>query len=186
MNATQNGGSGRLIFGSILVVLGVLLLLVQVLDVDIFVWTWPFFVIVPGLVMLSIAVSRTSAHPLAIPGSIVTSTGLLLFFQQASDLFATWSYAWALIAPTSVGLGIWLMGRLDDDSARQRDGIHLMEIGLALFAAGFVFFEMVLNLSGLLDRTATAALGGVLLIAGGALLILWSVNRNRGGTGSRV
>ncbi len=183
MSATPNTGVGRLIVGLVLVVLGGLLLFGQVLDFDIFAWTWPLFVIVPGLVMLSIAVSSPTAHPLAIPGSIVTSVGLLLFFQQASDLFATWSYAWALVAPTSVGLGIWLMGRLDQDADRQRDGIHLMEIGLALFVAGFVFFEMILNLSGLLDRTATAATGGLLLIGGGALLMLRSVNRMRGNTG---
>jgi len=41
-----------------------------------------------------------------IPGSIITIAGLVLAVQNTFDLFATWAYAWALVAPGGVGLGI--------------------------------------------------------------------------------
>ncbi len=185
MDSPSFTGVGRLIVGLLLVVLGVLLLLGRVTDIDIFSMAWPFFIILPGLVMLLVAVSGGArAHPLAIPGSIVTAVGLLLFVQQAFDLYASWAYAWALIAPTAVGFGIWLNGRLERDDKRRMDGIHLIEIGAILFGVGFVFFEMFLNLNGMVTDTVGAILGGVLLIAGGGLLIFWSYNRTRGGANS--
>lgn len=46
-----------------------------------------------------------SAAGLTIPGSIITTIGLLLLYQETFDHFESWAYAWALI-PTAVGVGI--------------------------------------------------------------------------------
>lgn len=183
MSATPYRGTGRLAVGLILVLLGLFLLLDRVLNVDVMSMAWPFFIIVPGLVMLAVAISSERTHGLAVPGSIVTTTGLLLLFQQTFDLFASWAYAWALIAPTAVGFGIWLTARLEGNEQNESRGTRLMQLGGILFAAGFIFFELFLDLSGLVTHTGAALTGGFLLIAGGAVLIYWSYNRGRNGTG---
>jgi hypothetical protein len=38
-------------------------------------------------------------------GSTVTMVGRTLFFQNTVDYFRSWVYAWALVFPTSVGVG---------------------------------------------------------------------------------
>ena len=42
---------------------------------------------------------------LAIPGYALIATGLLLFSTGLTNLWASWAYAWTLVAPASVGLG---------------------------------------------------------------------------------
>ena len=186
MNTTSFNGVGRLIVGLVLVIVGAFLL-TGVLDADVMSVTWPFIIIIPGLAMLMIAAAGgESTHPLAIPGSITTAVGLILLVQEMFDLYSSWSYAWALVAPTSVGAGIWLIGRLERDQKQLTDGIRLMEIGAALFAAGFVFFELVLNLNGLVNYDAGMLLGGLSLVVGGSLIVFWSLNRRQGDGGSRA
>lgn len=185
METTPIRGVWRLALGMILVVLGVLLLLDRALDVDVFSLSWPIFIILPGIVMLVAAITNQRGRGLAIPGSIVTATGLLLLAQQAFDLYASWAYAWALIAPTAVGFGLWLWGRLDSDDGRAKTGAVLMQIGLILFAAGFIFFELILNLNDFSSHAFAEVAGAALLIAGGFLLIYWGFGRTRGRTGAR-
>ncbi len=185
MSTTSVGGAGRLVIGLLLVVVGGFLLLNQVFNIDLFSIAWPLFVIVPGVVMLAVAVSGGKhTHPLAIPGSIVTAVGLILFVQQLFDVYASWAYAWALVTPTAVGFGIWLSALLEGNQKGRTSGIHVMEIGAILFAAGFVFFELILNLNGMVNQTTAAIVGGLMLIAGGGILIGWSLTRSRGGTGA--
>ncbi len=184
MNTSSFSGVGRLIVGVFLVMVGAFML-TGVFDVDVISFTWPFFIIAPGLAMLMMAAGGGKhAHPLAIPGSMVTMVGLILLVQETFDVYSSWSYAWALVAPASVGIGIWLIGRLEGDERQLADGAHLMEIGAALFAAGFVFFELVLDLNGLANYDAGMLLGGLSLVVGGSLIVFWSLTRrqNDGGT----
>ncbi len=185
MSTTSVSGVGRLVFGLLLVAVGGFLLLNEVFNIDLFSIAWPLFVIVPGLAMLAVAVSGGKrTHPLAIPGSIVTMVGLVLFVQQIFDIYASWAYAWALVAPTAVGFGIWLNAQLEGNEKERTSGVHVMEIGAILFAAGFVFFELILNLNGMVNQTTAAIVGGLMLVAGGGLLIGWSLKRSGGGTGA--
>src|SRR5688572_13434163 len=65
---------------------------------------WPIWVIAPGVLILIIGLV-TPAEPgagLAIAGSIVTAVGLLLAYQSSADHYASWAYAWALVAPGAV------------------------------------------------------------------------------------
>src|ERR1700720_3193660 len=101
-----------MVMGGALVLIGAVLLLGQFVRIDIGHYGWPFFVIAPGLVILFLALTARGAlgEGLAILGSIITVTGLILLYQTASDHFESWAYAWALIFPGAVGVGMILYG----------------------------------------------------------------------------
>ena len=106
---------------------------------------WPLFVILPGLTLLATAVLPAPPHGVgfAIAGSIVTSIGLLLWWQAQNDRYETWAYAWALIGPGAAGLGMAVYGALTRATELVRQGLRLMAIAGALFVVGAWFFEIV-------------------------------------------
>src|SRR6202049_2660007 len=79
--------------GGLFVLIGAILLAVQFVHIDIGHYGWPFFVIVPGLVILFVALTASGAvsEGLAILGSIITVTGLILLFQDATDHYESWA-----------------------------------------------------------------------------------------------
>jgi hypothetical protein len=94
---------------------------------------------------------------------------MLLFYQNVTDHWASWAYAWALIAPTAFGVGKVLFGSAKGDRAAMSDGMRMAGIGLIIFLAGLVFFELIIGIGGL-------GLSGwgwpiVLIVIGGALLL---------------
>lgn len=136
--------------GILLIVLGIAFLVGRQVGVD---WEqvgWPVFVIAPGLVLfaLAFAVGGRGGSGFAVAGGIVTMTGLVLAFQNATELWATWAYAWALVAPGGVGAGLLLYGLL----TRQRDfvegGSWALIVGIGLFLGFAFFFESLIGLSG--------------------------------------
>ncbi len=156
--------------GIVLIALGAIFLLGRFVDLG--AALWPLFVMAPGIALLAWAfLGGRSASGLAVPGSIVTMVGLVLFIQNATGRFDTWAYAWGLIV-AAVGVGTWLYGSLADKEKEVTDGARTAMIGLALFAGFGVFFEFVIGLGG-----RSALLGGwlvpVLLIAAGAALLFW-------------
>jgi hypothetical protein len=168
----QVGESFGRILGAILIALGGLFLLVQTM-VDPWRFAWPFFVIIPGVLFFVGAIyGGRTASGLAIPGSIITTTGLILLYQNTFDQWQTWAYVWALIGPTSVGFGIWLHGNLGDEPGARRVGLRLMEIGAVLFIAFFTFFELMLNLSGFAFGPVGRLIGPLALVAIGLYLLI--------------
>jgi hypothetical protein len=82
----------------VLVALGTLFLLEQFFDFQLGQWLWPLFIIIPGLLFfVGMLLGGKSAGPLAIPGSIVTTVGLLLLYQNTFNHFESWAYTWALM-----------------------------------------------------------------------------------------
>lgn len=152
----SSGGSRRgsqvvsLVFGAAFVLFGLLLLAGQLLHIDFFSLLWPFFIIVPGVALLigSLMASGKGGEPFAIVGSIVTMVGSILLFQSITGLWATWAYAWALIAPTSIGLGQLLWGAIKGRQDKVKEGLNLAGIGLVIFLVAGAFFELVLGVSG--------------------------------------
>lgn len=140
--------------GLLFIVGGGLLLAVQyygfVLPIDLSSFGWPIWVIAPGVIILVIGL-LTPAEPgagLAIAGSIISAVGLLLAYQYTTDHFSSWAYAWALIAPGAVGVGMILWGGLHLRGGMVRSGITTLATGLVLFLLGFAFFEGVLHIGG--------------------------------------
>src|SRR5690606_26079102 len=82
--------------GIALIVLGGLFLLWQVSGRGTF--PWPLFVILPGLVLLGAAFfGRRELASLAVPGSIVTTIGVIILILETADRHDAWAYCWALI-----------------------------------------------------------------------------------------
>ena len=153
--------------GLILVLVGVGFLLLRQSGIDVGEAGWPLLVIVPGLILFGFAfvVGGRPGTGFAVGGAITTITGLILAVQNATGLWATWAYAWALVAPAGVGLGLLVYGT----ATRQRDialaGGWALLVGLALFLGFAFFFEAVIGLSG--DRIA----GLDLLLAAGLVVL---------------
>src|SRR5690606_4763664 len=164
------------VVGALLVVVGLLFMFGQ--SVDIGSVAWPFFVVVPGLVMLAAAfIGKRESAQLAIPGSIVTTIAIILSVLAATDYWQAWAYCWTLIV-VAAGFGNFLYGALTNDHKRERDGLQSAYIGLGLFAAFGAFFEFLIwgGLAGILRWVLPIA-----LIAGGAYLLL----RREGQTGGQ-
>ena len=159
--------------GGLLLLLGLLFLLGQLLHVDLGRVGWPFFVIVPGLVLLGLglAVGGLSGEALAMAGGSVTAAGLLLLVQNATGRFETWAYAWALVLLVGSGAGRWLLGLARGDRELVATGGRLALVGLAALAVGAVFFEVMIGIGGRRYGTVNRyALPGLLIVAGIALL----------------
>jgi hypothetical protein len=165
--------------GLALVLLGALALVGQQFGLDPFGLGWPLWVIGPGVVLFaaSFAVGGPAGVGLAIPGAIVTVVGLVLAVQQATGLWATWAYVWALVAPGGVGLGMAAYGVVTGRRELVRTGFPLIGIGLALFLGFGLFFEGVLRISGAAMPDIRSILAGGLVLLG--LLVLASAALRR-------
>ncbi len=169
--ARTRGGSTSLAVGIVFVVVGLFFLLIRLLDIDLSSYGWPLYVIIPGLTLLVVGFISLGSGAL-IPGGIITVIGLVLAYQSATDDFASWSYAWALVAPGGVGLGIFLQGLRVRSESLTRQGRTLMYWAVLIFLIGFVFFESILNVSGHdYGKVGQAALPVLLIIIGVTLLV---------------
>lgn len=130
------------VIGIALIVLGALFLIGRSVDFGRF--GWPFFVLVPGLIMLASAfMGRRDAAGLAVPGAIVTTIGLIMFVLNGTGRWEAMAYCWALIV-AGAGAGNFIFGALTKDHARERDGLRTVYTGLILFAVFGVFFEFLI------------------------------------------
>lgn len=153
--------------GFLLVALGLLFLLGQAAGG----LGWPLFVIAPGLILLAIGLfGPRNAAGLAVPGSIVTTVGLILLVQEATGSYESWSYAWGLIV-AAAGVGSFLQASIEDRPEAQRSGLRAATFGLAMFAAFGVFFEFLIFDSAL--RGTAGWLLPIALILGG----VWMLSR---------
>ena len=171
---------GAIVLGAILIAVGGVFLVTNLTGFAIGA-AWPLFIIVPGLLLVAAAFAAggEAGGGLAIAGSIVTTVGLILAVQEATGLYATWAYAWALVAPGSVGVGMVLFGTFTDRPDLVTAGLRTAGIGLALFVGFAIFFEGVIGLSG----AGAPPLEGLVplgLIALGVILVVGSlVGRRR-------
>ncbi|MHB1132594.1 MAG: hypothetical protein ACYC4L_09435 [Chloroflexota bacterium] len=164
---SRNSGGANAALGAVLVGLGLLFLVGQFLDVNIGRLAWPLFVIVPGLALCAIALgARGAGEGLFILGSMVTTTGLILLYQNTFDVWESWAYAWALIAPTSVGLGQLVFGLATGRNHLVRNGARVATVGLTIFLVMGAFFELGLRGGG----RGLGSLGGFIFPIGLILL----------------
>ena len=97
MSSKRNTGS--LVGGSLLIIFGVLALLGKLFQNFNF-WNtfWPFFIIGIGLLFfVGMFAGGKSVSGLAIPGIIITTIGLMLFYQNITNHWESWSYGWTVI-----------------------------------------------------------------------------------------
>jgi len=129
---------GSLFLGASMLVIGIIWLLSHYLHIPLADYLWPFVIILPGILLFisSLNMENNRGEALSVIGSILTSTGLLLFIQMLTDTWASWAYAWALVAPTSIGLGQMIFGHYKRNQDLQKDGWQMAKVGLIIFAVG--------------------------------------------------
>lgn len=137
-------------------------------------WAWTLFVIAPGVVMLLTGLfgPRDSAG-LVIPGSIVTTIGLILLGQVVFEAWSTWAYAWTLIV-ASVGLGLFLFGLRTRKPQVRRTGSVMLAAGLIAFVGFAFFFEVVIGLGGFFSPEIRRAVLPALVILAGIFIVISS------------
>lgn len=161
------------VLGGLLILVGIGFLVAQFTNVDLGQYGWPLFVVVSGVVLIALGLINRPAAGLVIPGSIVTMTGVILAIQNFTGLWASWSYAWALIFPTSIGIGTAILGLSRGNRKEVSGGVQVILAGLALFAIFGIFFEGILHVDGVNLGTVGNILLPVVLIAAGVLLLVW-------------
>ena len=142
MSSQRNAGS--LVGGSLLIIFGLLALFGKLFQNYNFWGTfWPFFIIgVGALFFVGMFAGGRSVSGLAIPGSIITTIGLMLFYQNITDHWESWSYGWTVIL-MSVGLGIFIMGLWGQNQSQRAAGLRVLRIGLIMFVIFGAFFELI-------------------------------------------
>jgi hypothetical protein len=173
---TRRAGSS-IAFGVVLVVLGLFALLIQFTGFDAG-ESWPLFVLIPGLTLLVVGYISLGTGAL-IPGAILTVIGLILAYQSSTGDWPSWAFAWPLVAPGGVGLGLFLQGVRNHDSHLLRQGRVLMFVAAIIFMIGFVIFATVFRISdtdyGWFGKAALPAL----LIVIGFVLLARSIRSSR-------
>lgn len=117
---------GRSITAFSLIGLVGLFLLSQIFGFSLFSILWPLFVIVPGAAFLYFAVTGDKKMAgLAVAGTVVTGTGLILLFQSITNHWQSWAYAWTLY-PVFVGMALTFMGTRMEDAGTYKAGRGLV------------------------------------------------------------
>jgi hypothetical protein len=173
----RSAQGGALVFGLLLVIAGAAFLASDQLDIS---WSragWPAFVIVPGifLLLVGLAIPHEGGLGAAIPGGIITTVGLILATQSATDTYETWSYAWALVAPGSVGATLTLYGLLHRRSDLLEAGLQTAAVGICLFVGFGLFFEYVADVSDGHTNTAMRNALPLVAIALGVVIVVKSL-----------
>ena len=137
---------------------------------------WPVYVIGAGALMLVLGLA-TGRPRMAIPATIVAGGGKILWYQNQTQDWESWSFLWTLIF-AFVGIGVILAGLLGDNPPYNlRRGLNLLVISAALF---LIFATIMGRLSVLGDYGAAA-----LLIFIGLYVIGRSLFRTRSREGER-
>lgn len=148
--------------GIILILLGVLFLASEIYPQVFSFWDWPFIIIGLGGVFLIWAI-LSGVGGLAVPGSILAGIGGILYYQNATGDWVSWSYIWALI-PGFVGVGVILSGIIDRKFKDALSGglVLILISAIFLFAFGSAFG---------LDQNITKFWPLLLIVLGGVALV---------------
>jgi len=102
-------------------------------------FAWPMWTIGAGLLVLIIGLI-TGTPGMAIPASIIAGIGGILYYQNQTGDYGSWSYMWTLI-PGFVGVGTILAGLLGEQTRRNLShGLNLIVISTVLFLVFATFF----------------------------------------------
>ena len=138
-------------------------------------FAWPMWTIGAGLLVFVIGL-LTGAPGMSVPASIIAGIGGILYYQNATGDYASWSYMWALI-PGFVGVGTVLTGLLGENIRHNlARGLNLIVISVVLFLVFATFFGGISILGDYGAAVILILLGVYVLIRG----FVRSGNRYRG------
>lgn len=144
----KNKETRKSMIGVGLIIVGLLLAFAQFSNFSLGGNLWPLFIIVPGIVMLISAPAGDAGKWVAAAGATVLTTGLILAYQNIFNHFESWAYAWTLLAPGASGAGWVIHGLRYGDTELVSAGRKQINVSAAMFLAGVIFFELILNISG--------------------------------------
>jgi hypothetical protein len=187
MSSQRNAGS--LVGGSLLIIFGVLALLGQLFrNFDFWGTFWPFIIIGFGtLFFVGMFAGGKSVSGLAIPGTIIITIGLMLFYQNITNHWESWSYGWTVIL-MSVGAGIFIMGAWGQNPTQRTAGLRVLRIGVIMFIIFGAFFELIftagrpLGLRSIIFPSALILLGLYLILKRSGLLARRASDTDSGST----
>jgi hypothetical protein len=133
-------------------------------------YVWPMWVIGAGAIILIIGM-LVGAPGMAVPACIVAGVGGILYYQNATNDFSSWSYLWTLI-PGFVGVGSILAGLLGDNTR------HNLGQGINALATSAVLFLIFATVLGGLKLLGSYGLP-VILILLGVYIIARGIMRSR-------
>jgi len=166
----RNRHTSYFIAGVILMGLGGLFLFAQLLGGTFWSYFWPYLIIIAGLTFLGAMVYiGHGAGGLAIPGTVITTIGVILFFQNLLGLWRSWAYAWTMIL-IAVGVGMYLMGVWNYSDRAKRVGKNLAGLGAVLLVLFGTFFGLGFSFLGF--GFAARVIWPVTLIVIGAILVM--------------
>lgn len=150
--------------GLILLLLGVYFLGQQLFP-NLTIWvtfSWPMIIMGVGVFLLLLGL-LVGEPGLAVPASIVGGIGGILYWQNLTGNWGSWSYIWTLI-PGFVGVGLLLTALLGGHPRQSlREGINLVVISLILFV---FFFGLSTRGNWQYWPVALIALGVWILVSG--------------------
>lgn len=182
MGERSAGDHFAVLLGTVFVLAGIVLTLAQLLGLRVIEFGWPLLVIGPGLAITAAAYSAPPGRGLgylAVPGALVLVTGVVLEVQAVTGDWQSWSYAWALVAPGGVGLGLLLAGARERSRRARTVGAVLLAAGATLFIIAEWFFVRVAGVGGPGLGWGFGLVLPVLVITSGLVLVVRGLARGR-------
>lgn len=125
-----------LVLGMLFVLIGIYFMLVNIIpgfaELINITFSWPVIIMLVGAGLLILGLLIGVAE-MAVPAFIVAGIGGILYYQNVSGNWGSWSYLWTLI-PGFSGLGVlaaWLFGARKKNKVR--DGLDAISTSLVLF-----------------------------------------------------
>ena len=152
-----------------LIIIGSLILWAQITGFDWLGLTWSFFIILPGLAMLHVAIQDQSKKyaRLIFPAIVVLLTGVILLYQSLTNHWRSWTFLWALYV-AFFGVGLQMYGRRTHNQNDILMGRNLILGGGSAFLFLWMLFELVI-----FSATFSAIVGYILpatFISGGLVM----------------
>ena len=132
--------------------------------------SWPLNVVAAGAIILLIGL-LVGAPGMAIPAAIVAGIGGILYYQNRTNDYQSWSYMWTLI-PGFVGVGQILAGALGRSMREARSGINLILTSVVMFIIFAAIFGKLSMLGPYFPAVALILVGLWFLVRG-----FWRRNR---------
>ncbi len=137
-----NRGLTTAILGLVLIVAGVLFLAGQFLNIQFGDNAWPFAIIGFGaLLFVGMAAGGRSSGNLAVPASMIITTGLILLYQNTFNHFESWAYCWGLVM-AAYGIGMVINSYWSGRVELRKSGWAVTTVGTTIFLLLGAFFEL--------------------------------------------
>jgi hypothetical protein len=130
-----------MVVGVVLVIIGAWLLVVQFIPALRGWFSWPTIIVAVGLLLFLLGLFL-GEYEMAIPGCVVGGVGAILYWQNVTGNWESWSYVWTLI-PGFAGVGTLLAGLLKRDGGQIRGGLWTMLVSAVLFLAFGSLFGVI-------------------------------------------